>query len=90
MNIRVLNVGESAVSTNEKYLRLKCDELCDACLTRSAIRNLRLVVHGHDPEVDLQRVWRGPIASIPEGVVEWFANEDQQHKFTQETRPLSY
>lgn len=87
---RVLNVGESAVSTNEKYLRLKCDELCDACLMRSAIRNLRLVVHGLDPQVDLQRVWRGPIASIPEGVIEWFAHEDRQHKFTQETRPLSY
>lgn len=87
---RVLNVGESAVSTNEKYLRLMCNQLCDDCLTRSAIRNLRLVVHGLDPNVDIQRVWRGPIASIPEGVVEWFLQNDKQQKFTQVTRPLSF
>ena len=87
---RVLNVGESAVSTNEKYLRLMCDQLCDDCLTRTAIRNLRLLIHGLDPLLDLQRLWRGPIASVPEGVIEWFSKEDQEHQFTQVTRPLSY
>lgn len=87
---RVLNVGESAVSTNEKYLRLMCDQLCDDCLTRTAIRNLRLLIHGLDPLLDLQRVWRGPIASVPEGVIEWFYKEEQEHQFTQVTRPLSY
>jgi phenylalanine-4-hydroxylase len=87
---RVLNVGESAISTNEKYLRLMSNQLCDDCLTRSAIRNLRLIVHGLDPAIDLQTAWRGPIAPIPEGLVDWFRNEDSLHRFTQITRPLSF
>lgn len=87
---RVLNVGESAVSTNEKYLRLMSNQLCDDCLTRAAIRNLRLVIHGLDPKIDLQSVWRGPIAPIPEGLIEWFRNEDAEHRFHQITRPLSF
>lgn len=87
---RVLNVGESAVSTNEKYLRLMSNQLCDDCLTRAAIRNLRLVIHGLDPKIDLQSVWRGPIAPIPEGLIEWFRVEDAEHRFQQITRPLSF
>lgn len=87
---RVLNVGESAISTNEKYLRLMSNQLCDDCLTRSAIRNLRLIVHGLDPAVDLQTVWRGPIAPVPDGLIDWFRQEDSQHKFVQITRPLSF
>ncbi len=87
---RVLNVGESAISTNEKYLRLMSNQLCDDCLTRSAIRNLRLIVHGLNPAIDLQTVWRGPTAPVPEGLIDWFRQEDSQHKFMQVTRPLSY
>ncbi len=87
---RVLNVGESAISTNEKYLRLMSNQLCDDCLTRSAIRNLRLIVHGLDPDVDLQTVWRGPTAPIPEGLIDWFRQQDSLHRFTQITRPLSF
>ncbi len=87
---RVLNVGESAISTNEKYLRLMSNQLCDDCLTRCAIRNLRLIVHGLDPSIQLQSVWRGPIASIPENLIGWFQREDSEHKFQQVTRPLSY
>ena len=87
---RVLNVGESAISTNEKYLRLMSNQLCDDCLTRTAIRNLRLIVHGLAPEIDLQSVWRGPTAPIPDALIDWFAHEDAEHKFQQITRPLSF
>jgi len=87
---RVLNVGESAISTNEKYLRLMSNQMCDDCLTRCAIRNLRLFVHGLDPAIDLQTVWRGPIALIPENLIGWFQQEDAAHKFLQLTRPLSF
>jgi phenylalanine-4-hydroxylase len=87
---RVLNVGESAISTNEKYLRLMCDQLCDDCLTRAAIRNLRLMVHGLDPSIDLQSIWRGPTATVPAGLIDWFRREDADHKFLQATRPLSF
>lgn len=87
---RVLNVGESAISTNEKYLRLMSDQLCDDCLTRSAIRNLRLIVHGFEPGLDLNTLWRGPVAPVPEGLIAWFQKEDAEHKFTQVIKPLSY
>ncbi len=87
---RVLNVGESAISTNEKYLRLMSNQLCDDCLTRASIRNLRLIVHGLDPSIDLQKTWRGPIADIPDGLVAWFREEDASHRFLQATKPLSF
>lgn len=87
---RVLNVGESAVSTNEKYLRLMSNQLCDDCLTRSAIRNLRLMVHGLDPSIDSQSVWRGPIAPIPSELITWFEQQEAEHKFQQAIRPLSF
>ena len=87
---RVLQVGESAVSTNEKYLRLMCNELCDDCLTRSAIRNLRLILHGIDPSLNLDQLWSGTIAPVPAGVLSWFKEKDQQGGFTIPTRPLSF
>ncbi len=48
------------------------------------------IVHGLDPAVDLQTVWRGPLAPVPEGVIDWFRQEDSEHKFMQVTRPLSF
>jgi phenylalanine-4-hydroxylase len=87
---RIIQVGESAVSTNEKYLRLMCNQLCDHCLTRSAIRNLRLLVHGLDPRLDLNQLWSGAIAPVPMGVIEWFRERELDGSFTIPTRPLSY
>jgi hypothetical protein len=87
---RIMQVGESAVSTNEKYLRLMCNQLCDDCLTRSAIRNLRLLVHGLDPRLDLNQLWSGAIAPVPTGVIEWFRERELEGSFTIPTRPLSY
>ncbi len=87
---RVLNVGESAISTNEKYLRLMSDQLCDDCLTRSAIRNLRLMVHGFEPGIDLNQLWRGPVAPVPDALLEWFRAEDAKHRFQQIIKPLSF
>lgn len=87
---RILQVGESAVSTNEKYLRLMCDQLCDDCLTRTAIRNLRLLQHGLDPSLDLNTLWSGVIAPVPAGVIDWFKQIDSEQKFNIPLRPLSY
>ncbi len=86
----VLNVGEAAISTNEKYLRLMCNQLCDDCLTRTAIRNLRLLLHGIDPRIDMQSTWRGPVAEVPSGILDWFRVQDDECKFAIATRPLSY
>lgn len=87
----VVNFGESAVSTNEKYLRLRCNLPSDDCLTRVAIRNLRQLVHGLEPGVDPDCVWRNPIAPIPPAIVEWFRDEDSHGSFAQQAlRPLSF
>ncbi len=73
----------------EKYLRLMSNQLCDGCLTRSSIRNLRRIVHGLDSEIDLQKVRREPIAPAPEGLIDGFSKEEAAHNFQQATRPLS-
>jgi len=87
---RILQVGESAVSTNEKYLRLMSDQLCDDCLTRTAIRNLRLLQHGLDPSLDLNSLWSGVIAPVPPGVIDWFKQIDSEKRFNIPLRPLSF
>jgi phenylalanine-4-hydroxylase len=87
---RILQVGESAVSTNEKYLRLMCEQLCDDCLTRTAIRNLQLLQHGLDPTLDLNSLWSGVIAPVPTAVIDWFRQIDSEKKFDVPLRPLSY
>ena len=86
----VLQVGESAVSTNEKYLRLIGDALCDDCLTRTAIRNLRLFAHGMRKEVDLSKLFGSEIAPIPTGILDRFLERDTRGEFKQEIRPLSF
>jgi phenylalanine-4-hydroxylase len=87
----VLNYGESAVSTCEKYFRLRCGVPGDECLERVAIRNLRQAVHGLEPGVDVDRVWRAPIAPIPPEILLWFKQEDAAGRFSQHVlRPLSY
>ena len=48
------------------------------------------IVHGLDPAVDLQTVWRGSLAPVLEGLIDWFRQEDSEHKFMQVTRPLSF
>lgn len=87
----LVNLGESSISTNEKYFRLMCNQPADECVTRTAIRNLRILSSGPGNTVDLAGHWRAPLAPVPESVVDWFRREDQQGKFAQQTiRPLSF
>lgn len=87
----VVNFGESAVSVNEKYFRLQCDIPADDCLTRVAIRNLRQFVHGLEPGVELERVWRAPVPLVPHEILDWFKAEDAHGRFDKQVlRPLSY
>jgi phenylalanine-4-hydroxylase len=86
---RVLQVGQTAVSTNEKYLRLHGGQLCDDCLTRTAVRNLRWYTGAPHAGIDLDRTWGGPIAHVPPGILEWFPRADAEHAFTIALRPLS-
>ena len=86
---RVLQMGQSAVGTNEKYFRLKCQEVGDECLARTAIRNLRWFASGHHMGLDLSKTWSGPVATVPPSMIEWFRIEDAEHGFTVVTKPLS-
>jgi hypothetical protein len=91
----VLQVGESAVSTNEKYLRLafhSLDNHCeqgDECLTRTAIRNVRLLSKNAHATAELSELFGSQIPAVPAGIMDWFAPRDAQGEFTQATRPLS-
>ncbi len=86
----VLNFGEAAISTTEKYLRLISQIPLDDCVTRTAIRNLRMLARGLQPDVDLDRAWRAPIAAVPSDILKWFIQAEAQNRFSQQVlRPLS-
>lgn len=86
----IVNLGESAISTSEKYLRLMCDQPLDECVTRTAIRNLRMYHRGLKPEINLDEVWRRPLAGISPSLLNWFVEADRSGKFSNQTlRPLS-
>ncbi|MFN7721817.1 MAG: hypothetical protein ACK5ZC_05885 [Pirellulaceae bacterium] len=86
---RVLQVGQTAVSTNEKYLRLLADARCDDCLTRTAIRNLQWLIKHPSDGSELDRVWNGPVAAVPKQVLEWFQNHANDPAMSIPLRPLS-
>ncbi|MCH2183519.1 MAG: hypothetical protein MK108_16085, partial [Mariniblastus sp.] len=69
----VITIGQNAVTTNEKYLRLMMDLPLDECLTRAAIRNLQMHVAGlSDEQLNAFKV---PPEPIPAEVIEWFRNQ---------------
>lgn len=66
----VINVGSIITSPNEKYFRLASGQLKDDCLTRTAIRNLRLLSQSFDKEkLKLFKVFP---PKIPDGIFKWF------------------
>ena len=71
----VINIGQNAVSTNEKYLRLMLDLPLDECLTRAAIRNLQMHVSGLSE--DHGTAFKVAPEPIPPEVVDWFKNQDR-------------
>ena len=83
----VINVGQIATSTNEKYLRLMAGVPVDACLTRAAIRNLRMTVAGLPGE--RLAAFKSPPAEIPPEVVRWFRDQDQAGAFAESEAPAS-
>ena len=76
-----INVGSIVTSPNEKYFRLMSGQPLDDCLTRTAIRNLRMHANGFDT-TKLKNFKVSP-PTIPTSVIDWFKESEQNGK-TQE------
>jgi len=67
---QTINIGSIVTSPNEKYFRLMTGNPIDECLTRTAIRNLRMFANGFDPS-ELQAFKEQP-PDVPQAAIEWF------------------
>lgn len=74
-----INVGSIVTSPNEKYYRLMNDQPIDLCLTRAAIRNLRMYATGFD--LELLKQFKAMPPEVPPQIIEWFKKEDQGSRF---------
>ena len=74
-----INVGTIVTSPNEKYFRLMTDQPLDVCLTRAAVRNLRMYVEGIDPE--LMKNFKALPPTVPDEIIEWFKQADAKGQF---------
>lgn len=86
---RVLNVGRVAVGPNEKYLRLLANQPLDECLTRAAIRNLRMLHKQPGRIQEFSQAWAASPPEVPKSILDWFVQEDAAHRFHQEILPIS-
>ncbi|MFK7766708.1 MAG: hypothetical protein AB8B55_05765 [Mariniblastus sp.] len=66
----VIDVGAVAMSPNEKYYRLMAGQVQDECLTRAAIKNLKMYRDGISE--DLLAKFKKPPPPVPAEVLEWF------------------
>ena len=80
-----INVGSIVTSPNEKYFRLMTDQPIDVCLTRAAIRNLRMYANGFDLELLSQ--FKAEPPEIPQAIIDWFKSEDVGDRFALPEEP---
>jgi phenylalanine-4-hydroxylase len=76
---KVINVGSVMTSPNEKYYRLMTGQPIDACLTRAAIRNLRMFARGF--EKTLLGNMKALPPEIPPAIIDWFKKADSAGQF---------
>lgn len=86
---KVHHVGSFAVSTHDKYWRLFANQPIDECLTRAAIRNLRMAVQQRIDWDVIDQQMHCPIPPIPELIQSWFAEQDRQGAFPQLLLPIN-
>ena len=55
------------------------DQPMDECLTRAAVRNLRMYVQGIDGE--LMKNFKALPPTVPEKIIEWFKQADAEGQF---------
>lgn len=72
----VINVGTSMTSPNEKYSRLLAGQEMDACLKRTAIRNLRIHANGPTPNSSIEKAFMRKLPTIPSEFVSEFNRRD--------------
>lgn len=77
----VFNVGKSLTSANEKYLRLLHHDPVDECLTRAAVRNLRMYHAGIDPADQAEQEFMDALPPVPQKWINEFISADQQGEF---------
>lgn len=77
----VINVGTIVCSPNEKYLRLMAKQPMDECLTRSAIRNLRMYVAGKCSDEALLESFKAGLPAVPQEILDWFQAADAAGEF---------
>lgn len=84
---KIINVGSVMTSPNEKYYRLMAGQTMDECLTRTAVRNLRIYC---DPSFDPKQLsaFKAPLPTVPDDVLAWFRKADATGRFEEiEIRP---
>ena len=84
---KVINVGTVMRSPQEKYFHLMMDKPIDECLTRSAVRNLRMIC---DEKFDVKKLaaFKSPPPEIPTEILDWFKKADAEGRFANvEIRP---
>ncbi len=77
----IYNVGKTLASANEKYYRLLSGQAMDECLSRVAIRNLRMHGDGIVPEGDVEQEFLSALPVVPAELVEEFAQADAKREF---------
>lgn len=77
----VINVGSVVTSPNEKYFRLMANQPLDDCLTRCAIRNLRIMSKGFD-QSKLSAFKIEP-PKVPDAAIEFFKAAEQSGKISE-------
>jgi phenylalanine-4-hydroxylase len=86
---QVLNVGKVTVGPNEKYLRLMAGVPIDECLTRAAIRNLRIMAQHPAKLKEFQSAFSVPPPEVPTEIIEWFRQADIEGRFPQDILPMN-
>ncbi len=77
----VINAGSVMTSPNEKYFRLMANQPLDECLTRTALRNLRMYASGECDTEFLAEHFKVLPPEVPDEVIAWFKQQDAQGKF---------
>ncbi|MEM9410233.1 MAG: hypothetical protein AAGA30_03915 [Planctomycetota bacterium] len=84
----VIDQGSLSISPNEKYDRLLNNDPIDDCLTRTAIRNLKLYRAGITN--GLLESFKEPPPKIPDKVLEWFDRATRNGRIEEIVQQLSH